>query len=200
MLNNQLAIDQSFLNLSAAHGQSAIDGDAKAYNSNSTGMVAVLSIRGPLAHHQGSGLLQMLLGNTASYDTIRQDFRAALADDQISAIVFDIDSPGGTVAGCFDLVDEIFNARGAKRIVAVANESALSAAYAIASACDQIYVNRTASVGSIGVMAVHIDQSGADEQAGLKYTAIFSGDHKNDLSPHSALVRKGTKNDSGGSQ
>ncbi len=135
----------------------------------------------------------MLFGETATYDQIRANFRAALNDEAIGAIVLDIDSAGGEVAGCFDLVEEIYQARGIKPIVAIANEAALSAAYAIASAADRVYLTRTAAIGSVGVMAVHVDQSALDEKAGLKFTAIYAGAKKNDATPHEALTPEASK-------
>jgi signal peptide peptidase SppA len=101
--------------------------------------------------------------------------------------LLDIDSPGGEAGGVFDLADKIFSARKVKPIWAVANDEAFSAAYAIAAAADRIYLSRTGGVGSIGVIAVHLDQSVAEADAGLKYTAIYAGEHKNDLSPHEPL-------------
>ncbi|MGE0108766.1 MAG: S49 family peptidase [Bdellovibrionales bacterium] len=79
-------------------------------------------------------------------------------------------------------------ARQAKPVWAVANEEAFSAAYALAASAERIYISRTAGVGSIGVIAVHLDQSQADEEEGLKYTAIFAGEHKDDYSPHKPLA------------
>jgi ClpP class serine protease len=87
----------------------------------------------------------------------------------------------------FDLADRIYAARGKKPIWAVANEDAFSAAYAIAAATERLYVSRTAGVGSVGVIAVHLDQSQAEAEAGLAYTAIYAGARKNDLSPHAPL-------------
>jgi len=124
---------------------------------------------------------------TTSYLDIRDSFRAAMADERAEGILFLIDSPGGEVAGLFDLVDEIYHARGTKPIIALADDAAFSAAYAIASAADEIYLPTTAQVGSIGVIAIHIDQSGYDKNLGLRYTTIFAGDHKNDYNPHEAL-------------
>ncbi len=152
--------------------------------------LAVISIHGPLSHRAQGGFLSMLFGDTATYDQVRTNFRAALADDAVGAIVFDIDSAGGEVAGCFDLVDEIYQARGTKPIYAIANEAALSAAYAIASAADRVYLTRTAAVGSVGVMAVHVDQSGLDAKTGLKYTAIHAGRQKTEGNPHEALSKE----------
>jgi signal peptide peptidase SppA len=128
---------------------------------------------------------------TTSYLDIRDSFRAAMADERAEGILFLIDSPGGEVAGLFDLVDEIYHARGTKPIIAVADEAAFSAAYTIASAADEVYLPTTAQVGSIGVIAIHIDQSGYDKNLGLHYTAIFAGDHKNDYNPHETLKADG---------
>lgn len=122
-----------------------------------------------------------------SYERIRESFNEAMNDSSVKAIVFDIDSPGGEVAGVFDLVDEIYNARGVKAIYAVANEMSYSAAYAIASAADEIFVPRTGGLGSIGVIAIHVDQSNYDAAVGLKYTPIFAGARKNDFSQHEVL-------------
>ena len=77
---------------------------------------------------------------TTSYLDIRDSFRAAMADERVNSVLFLIDSPGGEVAGLFDLVDEIYHARGTKPIIAVADEAAFSAAYAIASAADEVYL------------------------------------------------------------
>jgi ClpP class serine protease len=92
-----------------------------------------------------------------------------MADPRVRGVILDVDSSGGEVGGLFDLVDQIgaIKAASQKPLWAVANEGALSAAYAIASTADRLYVTRTGEVGSIGVVAVHVDESGADEQAGL---------------------------------
>ena len=125
-----------------------------------------------------------------TYGQVRKQFREALVDPEVSAILFDIDSPGGEVAGVMDLVDEIYAARGQKPIYAVANENAFSAAYAIASAADKIYLPRTGSMGSVGVIAIHYEQAEAEAMAGVKYTAIFAGSHKNDFTMHEPLSDK----------
>ena len=149
--------------------------------------IAVVPVVGSLVHRTHG--LDAMSGLT-TYDDIRNDFKAALASDA-DAILLDIDSPGGEAAGVMDLSDEIFQARGEKPIYAVANESAFSAAYAIGSAADHLFVSRTAHVGSIGVIAIHRDQSDADAKAGVKYTAIYKGDRKTDLSPYAPLSDEG---------
>ena len=127
------------------------------------------------------------LSGLTSYEDIRSRFRDARDDASVEGILFDIDSHGGEEAGLFDLVDEIYEARGEKPIMAVANEMAYSAAYAIASATDEVFLPRTGGVGSIGVVALHVDQSSYDAQKGFKYTYIYAGSHKIDYSPHAPL-------------
>lgn len=147
------------------------------------GDIAIISILNGLTY-RGYGWWR------TAYIDIREEFRAALADPGVRAIIFDIDSPGGEVAGVFDLVDEIYRARGTKPIYAMANETALSAAYAIASAADKVFLSRTACVGSVGVIAVHVDQSKYDQAEGFKYTAVYAGDRKNEFSPHEPLKKE----------
>jgi signal peptide peptidase SppA len=122
-----------------------------------------------------------------SYGLIAERLDAALQDNAVKGILLDIDSPGGEAGGVFDLADKIFAARKYKPIWAVANDEAFSAAYAIAASAERVYLSRTGGVGSIGVIAIHLDQSEAEADAGLKYTAIYAGEHKNDLSPHKPL-------------
>ena len=146
--------------------------------------IAIIPVHDTLVH-RASGISAM--SGLTTYEQIGKSFQAALADSKVTQIVLDIDSPGGEVSGVFDLVDEIYNARGIKPIIAAVNDIAYSAAYAIASAADKIYVPRTGGTGSIGVIAVHTDQSKYNEKAGMKYTAIFAGAKKNDFSPHEEI-------------
>src|SRR5690242_382502 len=125
------------------------------------GAIAVVSVTGTLVARSSyldaeSGLL--------SYGAIGDAIESAFADPSVRGIVLDIDSPGGEVGGLFDLVSRIITLKesAGKPLWAVANEDALSAAYAIASAADRIYVTQTGEVGSIGVVAAHVDESGAD--------------------------------------
>lgn len=158
-------------------GYSYADRDARDTGYDLVGGVAVIPVHGTLV--QKTGTLRPWSGMTG-YDGIRQAFLTALYDPQVTAIVLDVDSPGGEVAGCFDLVDTIYNARGAKPIWSILNESAYSAAYALASAADRIYVPRTGGVGSIGVICMHVDFSKALTSAGLVVTFITYGERKAD--------------------
>lgn len=114
------------------------------------------------------------------YEYIWQAYLRGLNDPAVKSIVLDIDSPGGLVAGCFTLVDKMFQLKGTKPIYSFANESAYSAAYALASLGDTITVSKTGGVGSIGVLMTHYDYSGALQQSGVKITFITAGKHKVD--------------------
>ena len=146
--------------------------------------IASIEVSGTLVQKLNS--LEPYSGMTG-YDGIRQNFLTALADPNVKAIALSIDSPGGEVAGCFDLVDTIYNARGTKPVWAILSESAYSAAYAIASAADRICVPRTGGVGSIGVVWMHVDWSKAINGAGLEVTFLTYGDRKVDGAPEKPL-------------
>jgi signal peptide peptidase SppA len=146
--------------------------------------IYVLPIHGTLVQ-RASGL--DALSGLTSYLSIARRLDAALADESVRGIVLDIDSAGGEASGVFDLADQIHAARSVKPVWAVANDAAFSAAYALASAAGRVYLTRTAGIGSIGVIALHVDQSQKDAKDGLIYTPIHAGARKNDGSPHHAL-------------
>ena len=146
--------------------------------------VAILPIHGTLVRRTVG--LEAESGLT-SYAGLAVQLDAAVANPAVSAILLDIDSPGGESGGVFDLADRIRAASQIKPVWAVANEMAFSAAYALASAASRVFVSRTGGVGSIGVIAMHVDQSEKDAQDGIHYTAVFAGDRKNDLNPHEAI-------------
>ena len=122
-----------------------------------------------------------------SYAEIAGMVDAALADASVEGIVLDIDSPGGEAGGVFELGDRIRAADAVKPVWAVAADSAFSAAYAIGCSASRLMVSRTGGVGSIGVIAMHVDQTARDAQQGYRYTPVTAGGHKNDFSPHEKL-------------
>lgn len=132
--------------------------------------VAIIPIRGIIVHRYG--WCDPWVTGT---DAVRARFALALADTEVRAIVLDIDSIGGEVAGTFDLVDAMTAARGTKPVWAVLNEEAYSAAYAIASAADRITIPRTGGAGSIGILAVHMEWSRMLDEAGITVNLIRYG-------------------------
>jgi signal peptide peptidase SppA len=151
----------------------------------SNGSIAVLPFYGvstqrpPANEASGSGLM--------STQRFAQSFRAALADDSVTGILIDIDSPGGSVSGVQELSNEIFQARGQKQVVAIANSLAASAAYWIGSSASEFYITPGGEAGSIGVYAAHQDVSKALENEGVKTTLISAGKYKVEGNPYGPL-------------
>lgn len=145
------------------------------------GGIAEIPIIGSLVQRGG---MDAMSGMT-SYGSIEANLNAALADPEVSGVLLEIDSNGGECAGLFGLAAKVKAA--SKPVFAVANEAAFSAAYALACAAKRLYVAPTGSVGSIGVVALHLDQSAYDQETGLKYSYVFSGEKKVDGNPHEPL-------------
>lgn len=113
---------------------------------------------------------------------------AALADDAVSGILIDIDSPGGSVFGVQELSDEIYKARSQKPVIAIANSLAASAAYWIGSSASEFYITPGGDVGSIGVFAVHRNVGKALDRAGVNVSLISAGRYKTEASPFAPLT------------
>jgi ClpP class serine protease len=147
--------------------------------------VAIIQVEGTLVHKLGS--LRPYSGMTG-YDGIRANLSMAQNDTSVRALMFDIDSGGGEVAGCFDLADEVHAIRGDKPMWSVLSESAYSAAYALASATDKIIVPRTGGTGSVGVISLNVDLTRALDKDGIDVTLITYGDQKAALARRQADV------------
>ena len=128
-------------------------------------------------------------GYATGYEYILKAFQRGQTDPNVRGIAFHIHSPGGDVAGCFDAVDKMYNAKGSKPVRAFAHEYAYSAAYAIATVADKIIMSRSGGVGSIGVVTSHFDHSKALEAEGIKVTFIQFGAHKTDGNPYQPLSK-----------
>lgn len=130
-------------------------------------------------------------GWATGYDYIWRAFQRGMGDLNVKGIALICDTPGGEVAGNFDLVDRMYalaHAEGAKPVRGFAHEYAYSAGYSIISVCTGgIAISRTGGVGSIGVVTSHLDASEAMAKSGLKITFIFAGKHKVDGNPYEAL-------------
>lgn len=161
----------------------ALAGDSAAAPS-SKGATAILSLRGVISHRAGG--MQESSGG-ASVERFISQFRAVMTNDAIGAVIIDVDSPGGTVAGVQEIVAEMMALRGKKPVVAVANSLMASAAYWIAAAADEIVSIPSGTVGSIGVFTAHQDLSAALEQQGVKVTLISAGKFKTEGNPFEAL-------------
>lgn len=150
---------------------------------------AIIPIQGIIAKRMN--LLTQISGGVSA-QLVGRDIKEALANNTIKSILLDIDSPGGTIDGTQELADIIFAGRGQKPIVAYSDGMIASAAYWIGSAADRIYISGdTVTVGSIGVVASHVDYSRYEEKIGIKTTEIYAGKYKRIASQYQPLSEEG---------
>lgn len=147
--------------------------------------VGILPVYGVLA--QRAGQITPDCAEMASYEKLGRTFDAMVADSDVKAILLEIDSPGGQVAGNFELARRVLSARDVKPVWAHANEMALSGGYSLAAAAQQAYVPDTGYLGSIGVVMLHMSQAERDAKQGYQYTAIYAGARKVDGNSHEPL-------------
>jgi signal peptide peptidase SppA len=126
-------------------------------------------------------------GYVTGYNFIRNQLNLALEDDDVKGIVFDINSGGGQVTGCFELAEDIYKSRSIKPSMAVVDAHCYSAAYAIASSASKVLVTPSGAAGSIGAVIMHMEYEAWLKEAGIKVSFIFSGDHKTDGNPYESL-------------
>jgi len=171
--------------LGIEEGAFSIQGEAKeAKDSKVSNGTYHLPIIGSMVH-RGSAL--DAASGIQSYQAIKANLQEALDDPQVKSIMLEMDSPGGSVAGAFDLRDFIMEAKEKKPIYAYARDTMASAAYLIGSAATKVYSSQTGSIGSIGVVAMHVDQSERNKMVGIKPTFIHAGNMKTAGNPHEPL-------------
>lgn len=172
------------LDVAAVFGASVSAREEKTFAFDPTAGVAFIPVRGTLLNRFGGAY-----SSVTGYQAISAQVAAAAADPQVRAVVFDVDSFGGEAAGCFECAADVrgtLRAAG-KPSVAVVNSNAYSAGYAMAAAADRIVLTPSGGAGSIGVVTMHADFSGALAQGGVKVTYIHAGDHKVDGNPYQPL-------------
>ena len=153
------------------------------------GKIAVLPISGVLT--QRLDFLSWLMGGSSTQQ-IGQALDALVADETVEAILLDVDSPGGNYAGTPELAQKIKTACDQKRVWAIADSMAASAAYWLDSAADKFFCTPSGEVGSIGVLAIHYDWSAANEKLGVKPTYVTFGQYKAEFNSDSPLSPEAT--------
>jgi signal peptide peptidase SppA len=126
-----------------------------------------------------------------SIEALRKNFRAAMNNPDVKAIVLNFDSPGGSVYHVDEFAAEIFDARGQKKIVAQIDPLCASAAYYLAGQADEIVITPSGEAGSIGVRMMHQDLSKALEMKGIKVTNITYGKYKVENNPFEPMSDEG---------
>ncbi len=138
--------------------------------------VAVIPMAGPL--FKGGSKF-----SSASTVDVRRAVRQARDDPEVRGILLHIDSPGGHVAGIQELADEVKATDKVKPVHAHLDDLGASAAYWVAAQARHVTANATAQVGSIGVVAIVEDTSGAAELEGVKVHVVATGERKGDFAP-----------------
>lgn len=151
--------------------------------------IGVIEISGSLVNRYASAPSGVL-----AYDRIADAVNFMVSSPDVKGIMLRVDSYGGEVAGAFDLADTLAAAAKKKPMWCSVDDAAFSAAFLLASQASRVYVTRTAGVGSVGVVALHVDQSEYNAKIGVKVTPIFAGAKKVDLSPHQPLSEE-TRNE-----
>ena len=153
---------------------------------NSTqNQVAVLNLFGTISQRMNA--MSSFSGGTST-ELFAKAFQEAVDNPNVSSIVINVDSPGGSVPGVPELADLIYKSRDKKRIVSVVNPMMASAALWIGTAASEVVAVPSASdIGSIGVLTIHTDQSAADAKNGITRTVIRSNAFKAEGNPYEPL-------------
>ncbi|WP_284396101.1 S49 family peptidase [Acidovorax sp. SUPP2825] len=149
--------------------------------SKSTPHTAVVDIKGEIA-----------AGAEASAEFVVAAMRSAFEDSGSQAVVLLINSPGGSPVQAGIINDEIIRlkAKYNKPVYAVVEETCASAAYYIAAAADEIYVDKASIVGSIGVLMDGFGFTGTMEKLGVERRLLTAGENKGFLDPFSPQTEK----------
>jgi signal peptide peptidase SppA len=149
------------------------------------GDVALIPIYGVIAPRMN--LLSEMSGGT-TFEALTAQLHEAMENPTVKTIVFDVDSPGGNVAGATEFAREVLKARTTKPIIAQAQHLMASAAYWPMSCATQIVASPSAMIGSIGVYTMHDDVSEALAKLGVKRTIIAAGKYKAEGADGGALT------------
>ena len=139
--------------------------------------VATISIKGPLTN-DGDADWNEWMGMTG-YPEIRDAMISAATDTSVQHIILDIDSGGGAVSGVDDTAKLIRLVHdNVKPVTAFTDGSMYSAAYWLGSSAGEVYASKAAGMGSIGVIATHMERSEMLKEAGIGVTVIRAGKYK----------------------
>lgn len=149
--------------------------------------VGVISVKGSLV--EGSAGYGVFFGQTG-YDDIRAALVAAVSNPEVKAILLDVSSGGGQVSGVDDTAQLISRVNAVKPVVTYTGSIMGSAALWLGASASYAVAGKTAIVGSLGVIMVHLDHSRRLADAGVKPTVIRAGTEKALATPYEPLSEK----------
>ncbi len=147
--------------------------------------IAVINVHGIISSSQDSGLFETV---GASPERIREQIERAESDPSVKAIVFDINSPGGTIVASEAIAEAIKNAE--KPTVAWLGEIAASGGYYVASATDYIVSDKGSMTGSIGVIFVFPQYDSLLDKIGVTMRVFKAGKYKDLGSPYRNMTEE----------
>lgn len=148
--------------------------------------VAVIGLRGVITPRP-SFMAMLFGGSGGGLMGFRRQLALAVSSSDVSAIVLDIDSPGGLLSLLPETAADIRQARDAKPVTAVCNTLCASAAYWLASQANDVVITPSGMAGSIGVLLMHVDRSILAEQLGVTTSVISAGRYKAEDHPYKPL-------------
>jgi signal peptide peptidase SppA len=151
------------------------------------GGVAIIPIGGVIDKH-AQNVNAICTDRGTSTEAIQKDIRTALGDETVHTLLFQIESPGGSISGLKETADLVRAASATKRTVAFYDGMACSAALWLGAQCQECYATETALVGSIGVYSSMVDSEKWAEQEGLKVHKLTTGKFKGAGLPGTAIT------------
>ena len=140
--------------------------------SSAGGTVAVIPIQGEISY----GSSDILSGSVVNPETIKTQIKDAENDGSVSAILLEINSPGGTPVASTEIMGAVKNCK--KPVVAWISEEGASGAYLAASGADKIVASNSSWVGSIGVILSLTNLSDLYRMLGIDKYSIKAGKYK----------------------
>ncbi|MDY9922283.1 signal peptide peptidase SppA [Methanobacterium sp.] len=134
--------------------------------------VAVIPVQGEIAYGESS-----ILGSSiVTPQSVTEGIKQAEEDSSVSAIVLDVNSPGGSPVASEEIMNVVKNS--SKPVVVWISDIGASGAYLVASPADKIVASPSSIVGSIGVILSLTDLSGLYQKIGVNQYAIKAGEYK----------------------
>lgn len=152
------------------------------YQDIKSGNIEIIPLTGVITTTGDSGLLSE---KTTQSDKITKELKNAEKNEQIRAVIIEINSPGGAPVASYEIAEAIKKMK--KPTVAVIRETGASGAYWAATAANKIYANPLSVTGSIGVLASHLEFAGTMKKYNMTYRRLVAGKYKDAGSPYKEM-------------
>ncbi|MBW7898022.1 putative signal peptide peptidase SppA [Candidatus Brocadiaceae bacterium B188] len=175
-----LVLNKSFITGAVVKAEKHVD--ETILEENGENKVAIISIKGILSNESAEGFF---LEKPSIVDVVKQQLEYAADDNQVKAVLLEIDSPGGGITASDIIYHQItkFKTGTQKKVVVYMQDVAASGGYYISTAADAIVAHPTTITGSIGVIMPLINVAELINRYGIKDNSIASGNLKEIGSP-----------------